>query len=179
MEQTKLCAVTVGETARAYPYGTTYQTIAADFQEQYENDILLVSRNGKLCELNKTLDRDCTLDIITAKDKPGIQTYERSAVFLMLKAFYDVAGSENVERISVEYSIGPGLFIRAKGSFVLNQSLLDQVGERMQAACNQATPFKNTLSARTTLWTCFRKIGCTTSPVCLNSGSIPMSISIL
>ena len=75
MEQTKLCTVTVGETARAYPYGTTYQTIAADFQEQYENDILLVSRNGKLCELNKTLDRDCTLDIITAKDKPGIQTY--------------------------------------------------------------------------------------------------------
>ena len=55
MEQTKLCTVTVGETARAYPYGTTYQTIAADFQEQYENDILLVSRNGKLCELNKTL----------------------------------------------------------------------------------------------------------------------------
>lgn len=81
MEQTKLCTVTVGETARAYPYGTTYQTIAANFQEQYENDILLVSRNGKLCELNKTLDRDCTLDIITAKDKPGIQTYERSAVF--------------------------------------------------------------------------------------------------
>ena len=136
MEQTKLCAVTVGETARAYPYGTTYQTIAADFQEQYENDILLVSRNGKLCELNKTLDRDCTLDIITAKDKPGIQTYERSAVFLMLKAFYDVAGSENVERISVEYSIGPGLFIRAKGSFVLNQSLLDQVGERMRLLVN-------------------------------------------
>lgn len=81
MKQTKLCAVTVGETARAYPYGTTYQTIAANFQEQYENDILLVSRNGKLCELNKTLDRDCTLDIITAKDKPGIQTYERSAGF--------------------------------------------------------------------------------------------------
>lgn len=98
----------MGETARAYPYGTTYQTIAANFQEQYENDILLVSRNGKLCELNKTLDRDCTLDIITAKDKPGIQTYERSAVFLMLKAFYDVAGSENVERISVEYSIAQG-----------------------------------------------------------------------
>lgn len=142
MEQTKLCTVTVGETARAYPYGTTYQTIAANFQEQYENDILLVSRNGKLCELNKTLDRDCTLDIITAKDKPGIQTYERSAVFLMLKAFYDVAGSENVERISVEYSIGPGLFIRAKGSFVLNQSLLDQVGERMRLLVNQAIPIQ-------------------------------------
>lgn len=142
MEQTKLCTVTVGAAARAYPYGTTYQTIAADFQNQYENDILLVSRNGKLCELNKTLDRDCTLEMLTAEDKPGIQTYERSAVFLMLKAFYDVAGSENVERVSVEYSVGPGLFIRAKGSFTLSQPLLDQVGQRMRLLVSQALPIQ-------------------------------------
>lgn len=42
----------------------------------------------------------------------------------------------------MEYSIGPGLFIRAKGSFVLNQSLLDQVGERMRLLVNQAIPIQ-------------------------------------
>ena len=47
-------------------------------------DILLVNRDGKLCELHKSLDRDCSLKMVTAQDIPGIQTYERSAVFLML-----------------------------------------------------------------------------------------------
>ena len=40
---------------RTYPEGTTYLEIAKDFQDQYENDILLVRVNGKLRELDKTL----------------------------------------------------------------------------------------------------------------------------
>ena len=137
-----MMTVTVDGAAYAYPAGTPYQVIAADFQEKYANDILLVNRNGKLCELHKALDRDCTLKMVTAEDKPGMQTYERSAVFLMLKAFYDVAGRENVERISVEYSISHGLFIRAKGSFMLSQELLDQVEERMRVVVGQAVPIR-------------------------------------
>lgn len=137
-----MMTVTVDGAAYAYPAGTPYQVIAADFQEKYANDILLVNRNGKLCELHKALDRDCTLKMVTAEDKPGMQTYERSAVFLMLKAFYDVAGRENVERISVEYSISHGLFIRAKGSFMLSQELLDQVEERMRVIVGQAVPIR-------------------------------------
>ena len=118
MVETSMIQVTVDGEARAYPYGTTYRAIAADVQDRYPNDILLVNRDGKLCELHKRLDRDCTLRMITARDVPGIQTYERSAVFLMLKAFYDVAGRENVERLSVGYSLSRSLFIRAQGDFV-------------------------------------------------------------
>ena len=95
-------------------------------------DILLVNRDGKLCELHKVLDRDCALKMVTAQDKPGIQTYERSALFLMLKAFYDVAGRENVERISVEYSLSSALFILARGNFTLDQALLDRVGAKAE-----------------------------------------------
>ena len=84
MEQTYF--VTVGTGRYSYPAGTTFQKIAGDFQAQYSNDILLVERNGKLCELCKTLDRDCTLKMLTIQDKPGMQTYERSAIFLMLKS---------------------------------------------------------------------------------------------
>lgn len=142
MEQTKLVTVAVDGVQRTYPFGTPYQAVAADFQEKYSYDILLVNRNGKLCELHKTLDRDCTLKMVTAKDKPGIQTYERSAVFLMLKAFYDVAGKENVERVSVEYSISHALFIRARGNFTLDQGLLDRVEERMREIVGQAVPIR-------------------------------------
>ena len=113
MENAGMMKVTVEGVEYEYPFGTSYREIAADFQEFYAHDILLVNRDGKLCELHKTLDRDCSLKMVTAADKPGMQTYERSVVFLMLKAFYDVVGRENVSRISVEYSISHALFIRA------------------------------------------------------------------
>ena len=136
MEQTYF--VTVGTGRYSYPAGTTFQKIAGDFQAQYSNDILLVERNGKLCELCKTLDRDCTLKMLTIQDKPGMQTYERSAVFLMLKSFYDVVGRERVARISVEYSLSHALFILAEGDVRLDQALLDRVERRMKDLAGQA-----------------------------------------
>ena len=142
MEEKRMIKVTVDGREYAYPFGTPYRAIAADFQDRFPCDILLVNRDGKLCELHKPLDRDCSLKMITAQDKPGIQTYERSAVFLMLKAFYDVAGRENVERISVEYSLSSALFILAKGNFHLNKALLDRVEERMRELSAQALPLE-------------------------------------
>ena len=142
MENTRMMKVNVDGVEYIYPKGTLYQAIAADFQEGYAHDILLVNRNGNLCELHKALDRDCTLKMITAEEKPGMQTYERSVVFLMLKAFYDVVRKENVERVSVEYSISHALFIRAKGAFTLGQELLNQVEGRMRAISEQAVPIR-------------------------------------
>lgn len=142
MENTRMMKVNVDGVEYIYPKGTLYQAIAADFQEGYAHDILLVNRNGKLCELHKALDRDCTLKMITAEEKPGMQTYERSVVFLMLKAFYDVVRKENVERVSVEYSISHALFIRAKGAFTLGRELLNQVEGRMRAISEQAVPIR-------------------------------------
>ena len=142
MERMQMMKVTVDGEERTYPFGTPYQKIAADFQEKYAHDILLVNRNGKLCELHKTLDRDCTLKMITAEEKPGMQTYERSAVFLMLKSFYDVAGAENIRRISVEYSISHALFIRAAGNFTLDQTLLSRVEARMREIVEQELPIQ-------------------------------------
>ena len=38
--------VTVNGTIHQYPYGTTYRAIAAEFQENYPHQILLVNRDG-------------------------------------------------------------------------------------------------------------------------------------
>ena len=147
MEEKKMLNVTVDGVQYAYPCGTSYRTIAADFQDRFPCDILLVNRGGKLRELTKKLNRDCTLRMVTAQDKPGFQAYERSAVFLMLKAFYDVAGRENVEDISVEFSLSSALFIRARGDFRLDQALLDRVEARMRELSALALPIeKHTVS---------------------------------
>ena len=159
MEERKLLTVTVDGKAYTYPEKTPYRTVAADFQGRYPYDILLVNRDGKLCELHKVLDRDCSLKMITAQDKPGIQTYERSAVFLMLKAFYDVAGRENVERVSVEYSLSNALFFLAKGSFTLDQALLKRVEERMRELSAQALPIEKKSVSTDDAMELFRQAG--------------------
>lgn len=141
METKETLRVTVDGEERAYPRGTTYGAIARDFRGD-GGDVLLVRRGQKLLELHKTLDRDCGLALITARDRPGMQTYERSLVFLMLKAFYDVAGRENVERISVEHSLSRALFVLASGNFSLDQDLLDRVEARMRELAARAEPIR-------------------------------------
>lgn len=137
-----ICTVTVDGVKYQYPAGTSYEDIARAFQSSYSDDILLIELNGKLCELGKRLDRDCTLKMITYRDKPGMQTYERSAIFLMLKAFYDVVGKEHIERICVEHSLSHSLFITAEGAFQLDKQLLEQVESRMRELSAQARPIQ-------------------------------------
>ncbi|MCI8698605.1 MAG: nucleoside kinase [Oscillospiraceae bacterium] len=151
--------VTVDGVRRAYPLGTPYRTVAADFQGSSPYDILLVSRDGRLCELHKGLDRDCSLHLITARDRPGMQTYERSAVFLMLKAFHDVVGRDNVERLSVEYSLSSALFILARGAFTLDQALLDRVEGRMRELSAQALPIEKRSASTDDAMELFRRQG--------------------
>ena len=144
MEAQTLLQVTVNGKPCQYPAGTPYEVIAQDHRKDCPHDILLVNRDGKLCELWKTLDRPCDLRLVTAADKPGIQTYERSASLLLIKAFYDVVGRDSVERVSVEYSVSHALFLRARGDFTLDEALLARVEARMRALVDAALPIEKT-----------------------------------
>lgn len=135
-----MAIVTIDGTKKQYPIGTTYQDIAKEYQTQFENEILLVGINGKLRELHKTVQFDCTLQFYTGKDQPGIQTYHRSAIFLMMKAFYDVAGSENIEKVTVDFSLGKGYYIQPHGTVELTEELLNRVLTRMREYVDQKIP---------------------------------------
>ncbi|WP_349673454.1 nucleoside kinase [Lacrimispora sp.] len=135
-----MAIVTIDGTKKQYQIGTTYQDIAKEYQPQYEDEILLVGINGKLRELHKTVQFDCTLQFFTGKDQPGIQTYHRSAIFLMMKAFYDVAGSENIEKVTVDFSLGKGYYIQPHGTVELTNELLTRVLTRMRQYVDQKIP---------------------------------------
>ena len=107
---------------------------------QYEDDILLVRINGKLRELHKKVKFDCRLEFFTGRDQPGIQTYHRSATFLMLKAFYDVVGAEKIEKVTVDFSLGKGYYIEPHGSFALTEELIDRVKARMHEYVEEKIP---------------------------------------
>lgn len=124
---------------KTYSEDVTWQVAAEEYQKEYADEILLVQVNGKLQELQEKI-REGEVQFITARQKPGISAYKRSATLLMLKAFYAVAGPENVEKVIVDFSIGKGFFVEARGNFTLNQELLDQVKAKMQEYVDQEIP---------------------------------------
>lgn len=83
---------------REYPEGTPLFTVAEEFQPEFQEDILLARVNGKLKELHKTLTKESQIEFLTFQDPVGKKTYERSAVFVMLKAFYDVTPGRRSKR---------------------------------------------------------------------------------
>lgn len=132
--------VIIGGKRKGYAAGTTFLQIAQEYQDQYDNDILLVSADGKLRELHKTVDEDCTVEFITAADKPGMQAYQRSAKLIMLKAFYDIVGKDRVEKITVQFSLGRGLFVEVKGDVAVTDELLARVKRKMEDYVAQELP---------------------------------------
>ncbi len=132
--------VTIGGKRKSYAKGTTYLQIAQEYQSQYENDIVLVSVDGKLRELYKTVDRDCCVDFVTTAEKPGMQAYQRSAKLIMLKAFYDIVGKGRIKEIVVNFSVGKGLFVEVKGDFVVTEELLARVKKKMWDYVKQEIP---------------------------------------
>lgn len=132
--------VTVDGEVREYEEGTLLMDVAADFQDRFEHDILLAFAGRKLRELHKEIEDGMDILFLTAAERPGIQTYSRSAVFIMLKAFYEVAGSEKVEKVCVDFSIGEGLFVEAKGDFELTPQMIEAVKVKMREYVDAKIP---------------------------------------
>lgn len=73
----KMVKVSLNGNTYEYPEGTRYLEIAADMQKSYLHDIVLVSANKRLRELNKKLYEDAELSFYTTADTVGAQSYRR------------------------------------------------------------------------------------------------------
>lgn len=127
---------------REYPYNTSYLNIAMDYQEKEEYDIVLAKVNGILMELTKTIHEDQKIEFITTNKKAGYLTYTRSISILMLKAFDDVLGKENIDEIIFSLPHSKGHYCSFKGGVKLTQSILNKVKARMLEIAHEDLPIK-------------------------------------
>jgi len=125
-----------------YPENTRIMDIAKDFQKDYEYDIILAFMNNKLRELFKTPKDNCTLSFVTTAEDAGHKTYVRGLILLMLKAFYAEFGSENIDKVCVEFSLGNGLYCEYFGKVPLTEEKLAGVKRRMQELVAKDIPFE-------------------------------------
>ena len=125
---------------RSYPVGTSFLEIAKDFQKDYEDDILLARANGKLKELHKTLEEDAEVTFITFKHPVGKKTYERSAIFLLMKAFYEVIPREKIEKVQIDFALGNGIYGEVVGDVTVDETLLNVVRDEMRSLVEKQIP---------------------------------------
>ena len=101
---------------RQYEKGTTFEKIVSEFQPKYHNEIALVYFNRKMRELNKKLDRDGVVSVITTRNSAGYLAYVRTATLMLVKAVAELTGREDPLRVKVEFTLGNAYFCTLYGN---------------------------------------------------------------
>ena len=99
--------VKIGEEEKTYPAGISFLSIAQEYQDRYEDDIVLALYNNRLRELKKTIEKDGELSFLTTSDKTGKRAYRRSVTLKKKKAVWNLWSKEHIG-VHVRYAIGQG-----------------------------------------------------------------------
>ena len=137
----EMLQVKIGESAKAYPVGTSYKDIAREWQAQYQEEIVLVFVDERLQELNSELKADCEIKFVTVEDAMGYRTYQRSLSFLLVKAMHDV-GKPALKKVRIHFSVGNGYYCTAEGEQEISESFLIQVKARMKEMVEADLPIQ-------------------------------------
>lgn len=136
-----MATVTIHGEEREYAQGTSFEAIAAEYQEEYGGTIALVTANGKIRELFKKVTRDCTVEFLTLRDDIGHKSYVRTATMLLLKGIHDVFGADAAQNSCVEFTVGHGYYVNALGKVPATEESAERIKARMRELVERKTPF--------------------------------------
>lgn len=155
----KMCKVTVLGKEREYPETTTYEDLAAEYQKQYEDRIVLVLADNRLRELRKTIEPG-EISFVTSADKAGKKAYRRSVTLLMQKAVHNLFGDKGIT-VRVMHSIGQGNYCELVGDMPVSQEVILKLKLEMMRLADANIPLeKKTLSTHDAV-SLFSKLGMT------------------
>lgn len=135
-------SVTVKDITKEYEKGISYLDVYKDFQENYEQTVILACVENKLQELNKKIQRDCEVEFLTVEDPNGYRTYTRGVLFVMLKAAYSVVGRENLEKVAIQFAIGNGSYCQLEGDVTISEELLEKIEQKMHQIVEEDITFR-------------------------------------
>ena len=95
-----------------------------------------------MCSSDLTVEKDCSIKFVTTKESAGQKTYMRGMTLVLLKAIQDEIGNQNVEKVLVEYAIGPGYYCEVISDAILDEALIERIEARMRKIINDDIPFQ-------------------------------------
>jgi uridine kinase len=121
-----------------YPKDTTLLEISNKFRDEYKYDIIVATIDNKLTELNKKVERDCTIDFYDVSQLLGNRVYERGLIYLYIKAVKDVLDSDVV----IAHSIDRGIYTEVSKEMELTDADVDKIEARMRELVGSKISFE-------------------------------------
>ena len=133
--------VIIGENKYQVEEETTLLELRDKVSFDNKDDIMLAKVNGRLRELKKKINSDCTVEFITTSMQDGEKTYARGAIFLLVKTVFDVIGAQNIEKFIVQFSLGSGYYCEYEGKVKLDEQLIEKIENEMREQVKKDIPF--------------------------------------
>ncbi|NLG85896.1 MAG: nucleoside kinase [Firmicutes bacterium] len=128
-----------GDKEEIVPAGTTLQELSRRYQPEHTSTIVAAMVDGELKELTWPLTRAAQVRFLDLSSDDGQRIYIRSLSFLLVRAALDVLPGSPV---SIEHSLGNGLYIELKGSQLLAEEDVQALEKRMHELVQADLPFK-------------------------------------
>ena len=133
--------IMIGGAKTQYDKGTSYETIAKDFQAKYKAPIALVYFNRKMRELNRKVSGDGVLTFITTADSAGHKAYTRTASMMLVKALANILGEQSRDvHVKIEFSIGNASYCSVHGDIEVGDELADALQAEMERLRDRDIP---------------------------------------
>lgn len=135
--QTGVLSITVDGKHMQAEKGITLETLAKSVDRKNMPMIVAGKVNNEIRELTYPITEACDITFVDLSSADGVRIYQRSLIFLLVKAFHDIFTKEE---IAVCHSVSRGLFFEASNQ--LNAEAVDRVEKRMEELVRQDLPFR-------------------------------------
>ena len=114
--------------------------------KHYSGDIPVIccKVNNELCSLDKRLTKDCDVSFLTYLDPIGNRIYQKGLFFLLVYAFKELFGYNNVVKLC--HPIDKGVLIRT--TCVFDKSNMDKLKDKMLDIVKEDIKFEKCLVTR-------------------------------
>lgn len=119
--------------------GVSLMELSADFKHKFTSEIIAGKVDNEIKELSYKLDRNCTVEFIDLRNSDGIRIYQRSLIFVLIKAVHDLFPERKFE---LHHSLSnQGLYCEIKGAKALEESEIGLIEKRMREITEARIPF--------------------------------------
>ena len=135
--------IRIGHDDRVYEEGTTFAQIAEEYQDKYNDGIILALFNNKLKELNKRVKEDGVLVLVTMADKAGRKTYRRSVTLLMQRAIHNLTKDRKEQvHVQVLHSLSQGFYCEINNDIKITSEFLEEIKREMKRLVDEDLPIE-------------------------------------
>lgn len=135
---------------------TTIEDLVKEYQKHLPFRILAARRNNVTVPLTNVIDSACEITFLDLRDPSANQIYQRSVIFLYLKAAYDVLKTSNVV---VANSLNKGIYTEIKSGQPLTSKDIKAVERRMKELTKANIPIGKKVLQRDDAIELLKKVG--------------------